>query len=54
MKIIGQNRELHTFKNIVASSAPEFVALYGRRRVGKTFLVREFQQGILHRTRTGV
>ena len=39
--IIGRKKELKTFDRILDSSKSEFVAMYGRRRVGKTFLIRE-------------
>ncbi len=40
--IIGRAREIKRLDRILRSSEAEFVALYGRRRVGKTFLIREF------------
>lgn len=40
--IIGREQELSILKKTYSSSRSEFVAVYGRRRVGKTFLVREF------------
>ena len=39
--IIGRKREQERLLACLASQRSEFVALYGRRRVGKTFLVRE-------------
>jgi len=39
-KIIGRDDELAKLAEIAGSGRPEFVAVYGRRRVGKTFLVR--------------
>ncbi len=42
MKVLGRNAELLKFKQIAASPRAEFVAVYGRRRVGKTFLIKEF------------
>ncbi|MDR0830130.1 MAG: AAA family ATPase [Prevotellaceae bacterium] len=39
--IIGRETEIETLQNIYKSDVSEFVAIYGRRRVGKTFLVRE-------------
>lgn len=39
--IIGRKREIQELTELYNSSRPEFVAVYGRRRVGKTFLVRE-------------
>ena len=39
--IIGRKAEKELFKDIYSSNTSEFVAIYGRRRVGKTYLVRE-------------
>ena len=39
--IVGRSQEISRIKELYASGKPEFVALFGRRRVGKTFLVRE-------------
>ena len=39
-EIIGRKRELSVLKSLLASKKSEFVAVYGRRRVGKTFLIR--------------
>lgn len=40
-EIVGRSKEQKQLKEYVASDTSEFVAIYGRRRVGKTFLVRE-------------
>lgn len=40
--IVGRKRELQQLQMIVESPKSEFLAIYGRRRVGKTFLIREF------------
>ncbi|MGC9451952.1 MAG: AAA family ATPase [Oceanipulchritudo sp.] len=40
--LIGRNDEKGKLGKALASAEAEFVAIYGRRRVGKTFLVREF------------
>lgn len=40
-KLIGRKKELHEIGAIMANDRPELVAVYGRRRVGKTFLVRQ-------------
>ena len=37
--LIGREKEQTILKDLLTSSESEFVALYGRRRVGKTFLV---------------
>ena len=39
-RIIGRKREQEELNNLLDSTKSEFVAIYGRRRVGKTFLVR--------------
>ncbi len=39
--IIGRERERLDLENLIASDKSEFVAVYGRRRIGKTFLIRE-------------
>ena len=40
-KIIGRKQEQEELINLYNSNKAEFVAIYGRRRVGKTFLVKE-------------
>ena len=39
--IIGRSQEINRIQELYDSKKPEFVTLFGRRRVGKTFLVRE-------------
>lgn len=39
--IIGREQEIEKLENYISSRKSEFVAIYGRRRVGKTFLVKE-------------
>lgn len=39
-KIIGRREEIATLKALRKSKKSEFVAVYGRRRIGKTFLIR--------------
>ena len=41
MKIIGRRAEKEILDQCLGSGKPEFLAVYGRRRVGKTFLIRE-------------
>lgn len=41
-KIIGRLPEKKILKRLYESKNVEFLAVYGRRRVGKTFLIREF------------
>ena len=40
-KLIGRERESELLKEYLNTDKSEFVAVYGRRRVGKTFLVRQ-------------
>ncbi len=40
--IIGREDEKNLLDSIISSEEPELVAVYGRRRVGKTFLIRNF------------
>lgn len=44
MRLIGRTREQEKFDKLLSSPKSEFLAVYGRRRVGKTFLIREFFQ----------
>lgn len=44
MQLIGREKEQALLKELLLSNEPEFVALYGRRRVGKTFLVETVYQ----------
>jgi AAA+ ATPase superfamily predicted ATPase len=44
-RIIGREKELEVLEKAKTSDISQFIAVYGRRRVGKTFLIREaFQQ----------
>lgn len=40
--IIGRKEELHKLEKAFKSKEAQFVTVFGRRRVGKTFLIREF------------
>lgn len=41
MEIIGRKREIAELESLYSSNRPEFVVVYGRRRVGKTYLINE-------------
>lgn len=41
-KIIGRENETVIFEQLLKSDNAKFIAIYGRRRVGKTFLIREY------------
>lgn len=43
--IIGREREIEELTRCMASNRSEFVIVYGRRRVGKTFLIDSFFEG---------
>jgi uncharacterized protein len=42
LPIIGRTKEKEKLDKIIASNQAEFLALYGRRRIGKTFLIRQY------------
>lgn len=42
MELIGRLKEIEILEEIYSSKKPEFLALYGRRRIGKTYLIRQF------------
>ena len=39
--VIGRKEEIGELEKFLKSSKSEFVAIYGRRRVGKSYLVEE-------------
>ena len=41
-RIFAREREIEKLQRLLASEKPEFLAIYGRRRVGKTYLIQEF------------
>ena len=45
MKIIGREKEKAALTQYHDSGVPEFLVVYGRRRIGKTFLIREYFDG---------
>ncbi len=40
--IAGREKEVRLFEEVLHAKKAELIALYGRRRVGKTYLIREF------------
>ena len=52
--LVGREKEKGLLKNCLESDKSEFVAVYGRRRVGKTFLVKEFFEGNFTFYSTGI
>ena len=55
-QICARDRELKLLDKLYHSGKSEFLAIYGRRRVGKTFLIREFfkNQKVVYFALTGV
>ena len=53
-EIIGREHELNLLDRCYASGEAEFVIIYGRRRVGKTFLVRKHFEGKFDFVLTGI
>ena len=41
-EIIGRHKEQKELARFLASKKAEFMAIYGRRRIGKTFLIKNF------------
>lgn len=54
MKIIGRKYELKQLAKAIESPNAELIAVTGRRRVGKTFLIKEYFNGIFDFYATGV
>ena len=42
MEIIGREKEKDVLSQAMKSEKPEFIVVYGRRRVGKTYLIKEY------------
>jgi len=54
MAIVGRNREINEFNELYDSGEAELVAVYGRRRVGKTFLIDKAGEVSLSRRYAGL
>ena len=52
--VIGRKQEIEELESLYNSDRPEFVAVYGRRRVGKTFLIKQALKGKFTFQHTGV
>lgn len=52
--LIGREEEIYQLEEAYSSSESEFVAIYGRRRIGKTYLVRETLQNCFSFFHAGV
>lgn len=51
---IGRESEIQQLNNTINSGKAEFVAVYGRRRVGKTYLIQQFFEGNFAFSATGI
>lgn len=54
MSLVGREKEISLLEKYINSENPEFIALYGRRRIGKTFLINTIFKGKLAFSLTGV
>ena len=52
--MIGRHNEIEELERLYNSKEAEFLALYGRRRVGKTYLIRETFEGRFTFSHTGL
>jgi uncharacterized protein len=52
--MIGRKKEMDILANAYASKKPELIAVFGRRRVGKTYLISSFFQGKIDFEITGL
>lgn len=53
-KIVGRDREIQQLQTAIDSDKAELVAVYGRRRIGKTYLIKEFFGGKFDFYATGI
>jgi AAA+ ATPase superfamily predicted ATPase len=51
---IGRKQEIKMLQDIKDSGKAEFVAVYGRRRVGKTYLIQQFFDNKFAFSATGI
>lgn len=53
-KIIGREKEMAILESALNSKDSRLIAIYGRRRVGKTFLIREYYKNSIRFELTGI
>jgi hypothetical protein len=53
-EIIGRKPELNVLKSAIVSKEAELIAIYGRRRIGKTYLIRNYYEDRLAFELTGM
>lgn len=54
MNVIGRKSEKEILENALSSRQSELIVLYGRRRVGKTYLIREVYKDHIHFEHSGM
>jgi len=54
MWIVGRKEEQELLEDCINSNYPEFLVVYGRRRIGKTYLIKEFFNNRFSFYKTGV
>ncbi len=54
IKLIGREVEIEKINRLLSSNQAEFLAVYGRRRVGKTYLIRQYLKDYIVFDFTGV
>jgi AAA+ ATPase superfamily predicted ATPase len=42
IEIIGREKEIMILEKLLMSKKPELLAIYGRRRIGKTYLIKTY------------
>ncbi len=52
--VIGRESEIEILKSLLGSDRSELIAIYGRRRIGKTFLIREVYESHIQLAITGL
>jgi AAA+ ATPase superfamily predicted ATPase len=52
--MIGRKKEIQILTKAYTSDKPELIAVFGRRRVGKTFLIRQYFKDKIHFELTGL
>ncbi len=53
-KLIGRKKEIAELQRLTESDKPEFIAIFGRRRVGKTYLINQVFRGKLAFSMSGI
>lgn len=54
MPLVGRKQEIGVLKSCLSAQNSQFIAVYGRRRIGKTFLIREAFAGRFAFQHTGI